>query len=506
MENAPRAALSSHRPICIHPDHPKCLLFRGRAVKLVTATEHYGAVFNRPFRFERYLNDCGARGINYTRLFALFREQQSATNPHSTCKPDSPEFVAPFERTGPGSAPDGQPKYDLDRPNGEFFDRLHRYMSLAAANGIVVEITLLSNTYADGVWALNPLQAANNINHIENVEWPDYMSLRHAKLWERQSAHVRKMVEETRGYDNVIYEICNEPGGNFRPQDPTLEEVNAWQRAIAAVIREADTNGSGPHLISGEEAFAYRLEDESSRAGPDVFQFSDESFDSLPVDIVNMHPLSNMIARKRSYNVGLFMSGEMRLSDLKRYCLDLYAEKKPLCLDEDNCATQYRDDHGWKIHRKRAWIALFCGAHYDCIDFSINNFVETGYSDESADGIRRAFGHLAVFINSDDLPVAVPAKDVVSRLPEGLIEATLSGSGNRYWIYLADARQPKRGEASPLVSGEVAMRLRPGKYQTRIFSPTTGQYSPWISLVTDRDATIGLPEFRDDIVVCIRPG
>jgi hypothetical protein len=505
MENASRATASAHRPICIHPDHPKCLLFRGRAVKLVTATEHYGAVFNRPFRIERYLNDCGARGINYTRLFALFREQQSATNPHSTCKPDSPEFVAPFERTGPGLAMDGQPKYDLDRPNAEYFDRLHRYMSLASDNGIVVELTLLSNTYGDSVWALNPLAAGNNVNHLENAEWPDYMSRRHPKLWDRQSAHVLKMVEETRGYDNVIYEICNEPGGRARPQGPNLDDVNAWQRAIAAVIREADT-GAHRHLISGQEAFAYGLEDESGRAGADVFQFADESFDSLPIDIVNMHPLSNMISRKRTYNLGQFMTGEMNLAVLKRYCLDLYEEKKPLCLDEDNCATQYRDDFGWKIHRKRAWIALFCGASYDCIDFSINNFVETGSSDESEDGIRRAFGNLARFINSDDLPLAVPTGDVVSRLPEGFIEATLSGSGNRYWIYLADARQPKRGEASPMVSGELVLHLRPGRYKARTFSPTASQYSPWISLVADGDATIGLPEFRDDIVVCIRPG
>ena len=44
-------------PIRVHPDNPKLFEFNGRPLVLLTATEHYGAVFNRPFRFERYLAD-----------------------------------------------------------------------------------------------------------------------------------------------------------------------------------------------------------------------------------------------------------------------------------------------------------------------------------------------------------------------------------------------------------------------------------------------------------------
>ena len=50
-------------------------------------------------------------------------------------------------RTGPGRALDEELKYDLDRPNPEFFDRLHRFLSLASGYGIIVEVVLLSNTY-----------------------------------------------------------------------------------------------------------------------------------------------------------------------------------------------------------------------------------------------------------------------------------------------------------------------------------------------------------------------
>ena len=48
-------------PIRLHPENPKCFEFRGKPLVLVTATEHYGAVMNRPFRFERYLADAAEK-------------------------------------------------------------------------------------------------------------------------------------------------------------------------------------------------------------------------------------------------------------------------------------------------------------------------------------------------------------------------------------------------------------------------------------------------------------
>src|SRR5260221_1931413 len=116
-------------PIRIHPENPKIFEFRGKPLVLVTATEHYGAVMNRPFRFERYLADAAEKSMTLTRLFTLFRELQTPINPYSTCKPESPDYIAPFVRSGPGHALDGELKYDLTRFNTEFLDRTNRFVS-----------------------------------------------------------------------------------------------------------------------------------------------------------------------------------------------------------------------------------------------------------------------------------------------------------------------------------------------------------------------------------------
>src|SRR6266540_3856099 len=48
----------------------------------------------------------------------------------------------PFERTGPGLAKDGLPKFDLTKPSPAYFDRLRTRVKQAAAHGIYVSIML----------------------------------------------------------------------------------------------------------------------------------------------------------------------------------------------------------------------------------------------------------------------------------------------------------------------------------------------------------------------------
>jgi hypothetical protein len=482
-------------PIRVHPGNPKVFEFRGQPLVLVTATEHYGAVMNRPFRFERYLADAADKRMTLSRLFMLFRELQSAVNPYSTCKPESPDYIAPFERTGPGRALDGEPKFDLDRPNTEFFVRLHQFLSLASEAGIIVEVVLLSNTYAPTVWALNPLNAKNNINDLEEIEWPDYLSQRHPRLFERQVQHVRRIVTELNRYDNIIYEVCNEPGGNAPggPANPDQAEVNDWLRALAGVIRETEANLPNRHLIVGQEAFRYEPWEQSS----------DRSFDELPYDVVNMHPLPGLTYRGVSYDQGVFMSKQLKLRAVRDYCLATYAEPKPLNLDEDNVASQYKDFDGWTIHRKRAWTTLLSGGHYDYIDFSIINYCEKG-TPASRKHIRTWVKHLSEFIHSLDLVRARPLPGMVTALPAHTMEAVFGVQGEDICIYLADERElDEEGSGQP-IAGELDLDLPAAEYRVAAYDPKTGVCSPYTTFQGGPGVTLEVPAFAHDLVIRIK--
>lgn len=482
-------------PICIHPENNKLFEFRHKPIKLVCATEHYGAVMNRPFDFEKYLKDAFEKGQTLTRLFVLFRELQNHCNPYSTCKPESPDYISPFARTGPGLALDGQLKYDLNCWNEEFFDRLHAFLSRASQYGIIVELTLLSNTYSPEVWALNPFNANNNINALEDIGWMDYITMRNPKLFDRQVSHVRKIVEETNRYDNIIYEICNEPGGGLEGCDtyPTPAEVNAWQTAIARVIRGTEATLPNRHLISGMEAFSYHPWELPT----------DLSFESLDVDIVNIHPLPNITYRKQSFDMGVFMAKQLKLREVRDFCLATKDEKKPVNLDEDNAASQYKDYDGWTIHRKRAWVTLFSGCHYDYIDFSIINYCEAGTA-QSQKHIRLWMKFLSEFIHSIDLVNAKPAADWLIEKPMHTLDAVLAVDAQDYCIYLADERELEDPEAGAPLSGTLRFNLNQGRYSIACFSPVTGTYSPAIQVEGGREVCLSLPEFTHDLVVRIR--
>ena len=480
-------------PIRVHPENPKCFEYRGRPLVLLTATEHYGAVMNRPFRFERYLADAGMRKQTLTRLFILFRELQTPVNPYSTCKPESPDYIAPYPRTGPGRALDGEPQFDLDQWNPEFFDRLHRFMTLADEYGIIVELVLFSNTYGADVWALNPLNSRNNVNGLPEINPSEYITQNCAALWERQVQLTRKLVEELNPYGNLFYEICNEPGAHpEEPNAPTSQaEIDAWQTAIATIIRETEAKLPHRHLLAASPCWQWAP----------FQQPSDPAFDNLPVDIVNIHPLCNTFHRETEYDMGAFMAKQLRLQGLRDFSLATWRETKPVNHDEDNAASQYKDFDGWTIHRKRAWTALLCGCHYDYIDFSIINYCETG-TEASRKHIRSWLGHLSEYIHGIDLARAQPLEGWLAAWPEYTCPSVFGVPGKDYTIYLPDARELGEPGAGDAISGNVRFELPEGEFWTAVYSPVTGLFSPWIAL---RGGAVEFPVpcFKHDTVVRI---
>jgi hypothetical protein len=476
-------------PVALHPENPKYFLFRGKPLVLVTATEHYGSVINRRFDFRKYLDDVADKKMTLTRTFLLYRELQTARNPWSPLKPDSPDYLAPYRRRGPGKARDGEPLFDLDAWDPEYFARLRRFLRLASEQSVVVELTLFSHTYNDQIWALNPLRAGNNLQGVGGVAWPEYDSLTDKALVARQAAFARKVVRETCPFDNVYYEVCNEPAGGVLKHVGT-REVDAWQREMARVVRDELRKQGRPHLVFGTQAFDV----------PALSQEFTASFAGPLWDAVNVHPNPYLRWRGRRYDLGNFMSRELRLQQLVSFCQAVHPENRPVVLDEDNAASLYRDEVGWTIHRQRAWAAVLSGAHYDYIDFSVTVGHEAGTA-ASRRAIRLWMRHLSDFIHSFDFVHARPLPDLVAGKAAPLVAAALGVQGKDYAVYLADGREAGDPAAGRPVQGAVSLRLPAGPFRVSLYSPTTGAYSPAVVVPGGGATRVELPAFRHDLVI-----
>jgi hypothetical protein len=124
-----------------------------------------------------------------------------------------------------------------------YFQRLKDFVSQAGKRGIVVELVFFCTMYNEELWQASPMRASNNINGIGDIERHEVYSFKDKKLVAAQQALVRKVVAELKNFDNVYYEICNEPyeRGGFSKD---------WNDHIIATIVDAESKFPHQHLIA----------------------------------------------------------------------------------------------------------------------------------------------------------------------------------------------------------------------------------------------------------------
>jgi hypothetical protein len=199
--------------------------------------------------------------------------------------------------------------------------------------------------------------------------------------------------------------------------------------------------------------------------------------------------------------LGNFMSKQLVLKNFRDFCRATWACPKPCVLDEDNAASMYRDPIGWTIHRKRAWMALFSQCHYDYIDFSITVGSETG-TRQSNRLIRTWMRHLSDFMQAIDFVHARPAPDWITQEPQHIVSASMALPGDEYVAYLADDREVTDVSSGRPISARVSVRIPPGNYEARFYSPTAGSSSPPVMTKgSDAPVPIELAPFEHDVVL-----
>lgn len=236
---------AGHKPLALHPANPHYFLFRGKPAVLVTSAEHYGAVLNRDLDYVKYLDELHAHGLNLTRTFtgAYAEDARSFGIARNTLAPAEGRLICPWARSGTPGYKGGGDKFDLGRWDAAYFARLKDFLAQASKRGVVVELNLFCPFYEESMWALSPMNAANNVNGVGKIPRTSVYDLRkNGPLQAVQEALVRKLAAELNGFDNLYYEVCNEPyfGG----------VTDDWQRRIVDVLVEAEKPLPNKHLIS----------------------------------------------------------------------------------------------------------------------------------------------------------------------------------------------------------------------------------------------------------------
>jgi hypothetical protein len=212
-----------NNPVQVYPENPHYFYYKGHPIVLITSDHHYGAIIDRDFDFAKYLKFLSNNGMNLTRIYpgGMFEPTDKYLKGNPLGPRPGRQLLpwAKSEQTGanPSLSEPGKPscKYDLDTWDPAYFDRLKAFVELAGKYDIVVEIPFFNGMYAD-CWPLMAMYHGNNIQNVgqfeaENCGLFTTMDDRNKAVAKYQKAYIQKIATELNDYDNVIYDICDEP-------------------------------------------------------------------------------------------------------------------------------------------------------------------------------------------------------------------------------------------------------------------------------------------------------
>ena len=215
------------------------------------------------FDFEGYLKFLKDHGHNFIRLWRWeqFKSQAAGGGYHLCMTPQ------PWPRTGPGTAKDGKPKFNLDEFHQAYFDRLRERVIAAGNEGIYVGVM-----FFDG-WALHlspapdnveghPFHAGNNINGVGIKSIMDHQVLPlEPRVQAFQEAYIHKVIDTLYDLPNVLWEVANESSGGGTADEnfaqmlglsdvPEWGDSTEWQYWVIDVVKQYEQEkGYTPHPI-----------------------------------------------------------------------------------------------------------------------------------------------------------------------------------------------------------------------------------------------------------------
>jgi hypothetical protein len=246
-------------PIGRHPDNPHYFIYKGKPLVLITTDQHYGAVINADFDYIPFLDRLAEFGMNLTRIYpGGYIEIMGQYTKGNPLGPAPDRFILPWRKTAEkGASPAiGGYKYDLDRWDPEYFVRLKDFVYQASLRNIIVEIAFFNGMYDDR-WSAQPLYNTNNIQGVGRCEFRQFTTLADKELVKRQLRYVRKIASELYRFDNIIYDISDEPemqGQNSWAWNSTLLDAlikaDKYRHLYGETARSASPDFTGDNRTS----------------------------------------------------------------------------------------------------------------------------------------------------------------------------------------------------------------------------------------------------------------
>jgi hypothetical protein len=443
----------ANKSLSLHSENPHYFLFRGKPAILITSGEHYGAVLNRDFDYVKYLDELKAHNLNLTRLFSgvYCEDSKSFGITRNTLAPLEGKLLCPWDRSStPGYAGGGN-KFDLAKWDKAYFERLADFMTKAGERGVVVELVLFCPFYDDSMWKLSPMNAVNNVSGGKEIARDTvYNRDKNENLQTIHEEVARKIVKELNRFDNLYFEVCNEPYFGGVTED--------WQRRIIDVILEAEKQLPNKHLISQNIANGSK-KIEKPHPSTSIFNFH---YASPPDAVAQNFGLGKVIGENET---GFKGTGD----------------------------THYRME-GWEF-------LLAGGGLYNNLDYSFVVGHEDGtftYPEKSPGGGNRGFRQqmkvLKEFMYGFDFVRMKPDTSLVKGgLPPKGRARVLSEPGKQYALYLYGGPEAK-----------MSLALPGGKFQADWISPLTGKILKSEKLVAKGAETeLVSPKFETDVALRI---
>lgn len=203
------------------------------------------------FNWQGYLNFLTAQHHNLVKYWCW---ENDWNNLLSTVTDFRYAPYSPYERTGPGTAEDGAPKFNLDSLDQRYFDRVSGRMDTLAGRGIYAVVMLFNgwSVAADkgfggqNVFKGHPFNSANNTQGVGFTD-PNGDNTQRLPgqggsntILAYQVTYVKKMIDVLNPKNNVLWEISNESNSNS--QD--------WQYAIIDTIKNYELRKPKQHPIN----------------------------------------------------------------------------------------------------------------------------------------------------------------------------------------------------------------------------------------------------------------